>query len=144
MKKESLANIMILFGIVSADRIAKYYLNDGCLGVFCIKKAFNTGASFGIFLGLTPLFIAAAIAVLALMAFYYRKVGKTLRLSFAFIGAGTLGNLIDRIFLGGVIDLFSILHSSSFNIADLSNLVGGIILIYALFGKRKKACKKAR
>ena len=142
MKREGIVNLLILLGVVLLDRITKYYLQDGCLGIFCIKRAFNTGASFGIFPGMTIMLVVIAIVVLVLMAFYYERIGRALRLSFVLIGAGTIGNLVDRLFFGGVIDLFRIWNSSSFNMADLSNLAGGIILVYFLIKKDKKPHKK--
>ena len=142
MKKESFINLMILLGILALDRLAKYVLVDSCFGIFCIKTAFNNGASFGILPGTTPFLIVVASFVLVLMAYFYSKVDGKTKLAFTLIGAGTLGNLADRIFFGGVIDLFSILNSSSFNVADMSNLAGGIILLYVIFGSKKKSLKK--
>ena len=138
MKKESIRNLLILIGIFLLDRLTKYILFDKCLGIFCIRTEFNTGASFGIFPGFVPLFIIVASMVLILMGYFYNKVDSRTKLAFVLIGAGTLGNLIDRIFLGGVIDLFAVWRSSSFNLADLSNLAGGILLLYIIFSNDKK------
>jgi len=142
MKKEGMKNILILAGIFILDRITKYVLFDKCLGIFCIRTEFNTGASFGILPGLIPLFIVAASMILVLMGYFYNKVDSRTKLAFVFIAAGTLGNLIDRVFLGGVIDLFAIWRSSSFNIADISNLIGGIILIFIIFSSGRTKGKK--
>lgn len=140
MKKQSkwLNHFLIFIAIVIADRITKYFLYDGCLGMFCIKKALNSGASFGILNGIIPLFIITAAIVLVLIAVFYKKVDEKTKLALALIAAGTFSNMIDRMAFNGVIDLFSIFNSSAFNIADISNVAGGILLLISIF-KPKKA-----
>ena len=138
MKKENLKYLGLFLGIVILDIVTKYTLAEGCVWKFCVSRAFNTGASFGIFDGMTSLFIIVAAMVLVLMAYFYDRVSSRVKLAFVFIGAGTFGNLINRIFLGGVLDLFRIWNSSSFNLADISNLVGGIILLFVVFFDGKK------
>jgi signal peptidase II len=133
MKKENICNLLIFLGVFFLDRLAKILLNEGCLGIFCIRTVLNEGASFGILMGMLPLFIVVSSAVLVLIVHFYDRVNSRIRLAFAFLAAGTLGNLLDRIFFGGVIDKFAIWQSSSFNVADLSNVIGGAIIIYALF-----------
>ena len=134
--------LSIFLGIIVLDIITKYALSEGCIWKFCVSRTFNTGASFGIFDGMTSLFIVVATMVLVLMAYFYGKSNARIKLAFVFIGAGTLGNLVNRIFLGGVIDLFRIWDSSSFNLADISNLIGGIILLFIVFSDGRKGQKK--
>ena len=142
MKKENAVNALIFLGILALDIFTKRAFSEGCVWIFCIDGAFNTGASFGIFDGMTSLFIIAAAMVLVLMACFYKKVSTRIRLAFVFIGAGTLGNLINRVYLGGVIDIFRIWNSSSFNVADVSNLIGGMILLFVVFFDGKSGQKK--
>jgi len=139
MKKENVKYLLLFLGILALDIVTKYALAEGCFWKFCVSRAFNTGASFGILEGMTPLFIVVAAMVLVLIAYFYEKVNSRIRLAFVFIGAGTLGNLLNRVFLGGVLDVFRIWGSSSFNVADVSNLIGGIILLFIVFfdGKSK-------
>jgi len=133
----SYENLFLLFAvIVFIDRIAKIFLNDGCISSLCIKKVVNYGAAFGIMQGMTWIFIAVAIAVLIIIFLFINDMSKAGKIAFAFIGAGTAANLIDRIFFSHVIDIFSIFGSSSFNLADISNCIGGILLIISLFKKK--------
>ena len=125
--------LLLFLGILALYILTKYALVEGCLWKFCVDQAFNTGASFGILEGMTSLFIVVAAGVLVLMAYFYKKVDSRVRLAFVFIGAGTLGNLLNRVLLGGVLDVLRIWDSSSFNLADLSNLIGGIILLFIVF-----------
>lgn len=139
MKKEGIIHILAFLGVLFLDLFTKYFVREGCLWVFCIDRAFNTGASFGILEGMTSLFIVVGSMILVLMGYFYNKVEYRVKWAFVFIGAGTLGNLLDRMLLGGVMDWIRIWQSSSFNIADISNVIGGAILLWVLFfdGKKK-------
>jgi len=138
MKKEGMRDLSLIIGIIIIDRILKMFLIDGCFNVFCIRAVLNRGASFGILEGMTPLLIVVSMIVLVLMGHYYKRTSPKIKLALTFIAAGTLSNLIDRVMYGGVIDLFSIFNSSSFNLADISNLVGGIMLLGIILGNTKK------
>ncbi len=130
---------LVIFGVLLLDRLTKQFINENCFFSICIKKAINDGASFGIFggMGITPFLIIFSSFLLVLMIYLYNKVNNKLKLAFSFLIAGTLSNLIDRMFYGGVIDWLSIFHSSAFNIADLSNLIGVIILGCNIFSTTK-------
>ncbi len=130
--------LTILVIVFIADRLTKLYLADSCFWQFCIKRATNFGAAFGILEGQTLFLILVALAVLIVIASIYRESGRGIKWGLALIAAGTISNLFDRFFYGYVIDLFSVFGSSSFNIADLSNLAGALILVYALIGDRNR------
>jgi len=96
------------------------------------------GAAFGILKGYTSLFIIVAILVLVAiqLILIYKKISLKTKLALTLIAAGTLSNLLDRVLYNHVIDVFSILNSPSFNIADLSNVVGAIMLLSVLLKKK--------
>lgn len=131
--------LFLLFAtIVFFDRILKTFLVDSCFSLFCIKRAMNPGAAFGIMPGMTWFFIGvSAVIILAIILFIGEFNGLS-RFALVFIAAGTAANMIDRIFFKAVIDLFSVFGSASFNFADLSNLAGAIILIIGLVKDKKK------
>jgi len=101
----------------------------------------NTGAIFGLFHGHTELFIALGIAgVIVILVFlrYLPPATTVGMVSFALILGGAVGNLIDRIRLGYVIDfirlhLQEIFFWPAFNIADAALTVGIFILIYYFY-----------
>jgi signal peptidase II len=109
----------------------------------------NTGAVFGLFHGHTQVFIGLGIAsVIAILVFlYYFPPTTTVGvLSFALILGGALGNLIDRIRLGYVIDFLrlhvqDIFFWPAFNVADAALTVGLLALIYYFYkyGSLRKA-----
>jgi signal peptidase II len=98
----------------------------------------NTGAAFGLLRGQGPWFIvvsaAAAIAIIA----FRREIAKLRRwdqIAFGLILGGAVGNLIDRIRLGAVIDFIDIgirdLRWPSFNVADSAISIGVVLLAYS-------------
>lgn len=110
----------------------------------------NRGAAFGFLAEInarfrTPFFITTSLAAIIFIAIFYWKMegdGWT-RLSLLFIIAGALGNLIDRLRLGRVIDFLDLhwyqYHWPAFNVADMAICIGaGILIIDILFNKRGK------
>jgi signal peptidase II len=138
MKAEKWEIFLLIFSaIVFLDRILKNYLENSCLSIFCIKRAMNSGAAFGLFSGQTLLFIIVSVVVLIIIAYLWKIRG--IRLPLTLLAAGTAGNLIDRLAYGKIIDLFSIAGSSSFNLSDLSNLAGAVLIIIFILGKKAKS-----
>lgn len=91
---------------------------------FNITYVQNTGAAFSILNGKTVLFSLAAIIILLVINIYIKKnnTNKLETLSLGILSGGIIGNLIDRIFRGYVIDFFDFkifgYNFPVFNIAD--------------------------
>ena len=109
----------------------------------------NTGAAFSSFSGLTWLLALVSlgatvvIAVLIWKNFFPGVWGK---LSLSLILAGAVGNLIDRVFLGFVTDMFAttFINFAVFNVADICVTVGGFLMVvYVLLLWDKDKEKKA-
>jgi signal peptidase II len=91
----------------------------------------NTGAAFGLFQNGNLVFIIVAILVSSAILFYYRYVPDgqwLLRVSLGMQLGGALGNLIDRVRVGHVIDFINTHIWPVWNVADMS-LIGGVILM---------------
>lgn len=94
----------------------------------------NTGAAFSSFAGMTwllagvSLIATVAIALLLLRDFFPGPLG---RFTLALLLAGAAGNLIDRVFLGFVTDMFqtTFINFAVFNVADICVVVGGILMV---------------
>lgn len=85
------------------------------------------------------LVIFFTIFVLIVFIFLWlMKLKKKGRLAIAFIIAGAGGNLLDRIFKGGVIDFIDLKIWPIFNLADIFITVGAILLFIDLITLRKK------
>jgi signal peptidase II len=79
--------------------------------------------------------------------YYFLKASpeeKWLKISLSLIIAGALGNFIDRIFKGYVIDFLDVSvrgwHWPSFNVADSCISIGAVLLIYIFLFKRSPTC----
>ncbi len=114
-------------------------------GLLSFTYVENTGAAFGIFEGQRGLLIVIVCAVLAaaLWALYSNKIsGRIERICISFIIAGGLGNVIDRIRYGFVVDFIDINELFSypmFNVADCFVVMGAILLVIAtMFEDSKK------
>ncbi len=114
----------------------------------------NRGMAFGMFSDARWVFmIFSTVAIIGLLVylFYFRPTGKWLLISIAFITGGGIGNMIDRIFLGYVIDFidFTLIDFAVFNVADSFVCVGaGMLIAYLILdiikdAKKEKAKKLA-
>jgi signal peptidase II len=131
---------LIFIAILILDIITKniFFLNNTFkdLGIFAIRVVKNTGASFGMLQGANSFFIVLSIIALLLLAYFLKDFKKKEKYFVIIIIAGLVGNLIDRIFLGLVIDFIDFKFWPVFNIADIAICIGVIGLIILLL-KRK-------
>lgn len=103
---------------------------------FRITYVKNTGAAFSFFSNNTILVIIISVVVIGFLLFYiYKNKGnnKLENVSYAFILGGAIGNLIDRLVYGYVIDFldFEILSYDApiFNLADTFIVIGVILFL---------------
>ena len=99
--------------------------------IFVLTHITNSGAAFGLFPQLSIVFTLVALAVSVVIVFYYRSIPAgqwIVRLSLGLQLGGAIGNLIDRLRFGSVIDLFYVRFCPVFNVAD-SAIVGGVVLL---------------
>ena len=143
MKKETRNLIIIMIILIVIDQISKILitnlLNDNVLVIIPKFLKFiyveNTGAAFGILSG--NIFILILIS-LGLIYYIYEEIKRNksskVVFSYTLVLSGALGNLIDRIFRGYVVDFVSFTlfnkEMAVFNIADSYITVGVILLLY--------------
>jgi signal peptidase II len=94
----------------------------------------NTGVAFSFLAGAGALvYVVTVIALAALIAFLMRHPRRRLLwLPTGMLVGGAVGNLIDRIARGSVIDFIKLPHWPAFNIADTSITFGVIILVFVI------------
>ena len=110
-------------------------------GIFHITYIENPGAAFGMLANQRWFFIIAGILVILAACVMYRRLsetGRLVRLGAALLLGGAVGNLIDRIRLGRVIDFLDFRVWPVFNIADIGICVGVACLIYTLMRDGEK------
>lgn len=159
--------VAMIIVLIAADQLIKLwavnslepvgsmdFIRFGDFEVFDLTYLENRGAIFGsmagqrwFLIGFTSLVIAAGIFVL----FRYMKRSKLLSTAIALFIAGGIGNLIDRIRFGYVVDMFELklFRFAIFNFADICVTFAFVmIMIYAIFidpkiEKKLKAEKSA-
>ncbi|WP_294466748.1 signal peptidase II [uncultured Ruminococcus sp.] len=133
--------------LVIIDQIIKYFVSVylqpvGSVSVidnlFSLTYVENKGVAFGMFSDMRWVFVALTSVLLAIIIFYMfkkRPKGKFFYVCAALIIGGGIGNLIDRIFYGYVIDYLSFsFFPPVCNFADYCITAGTIMLvIYLLF-----------
>ena len=137
--------ILFSFFIIFIDQFTKHFIyhnlkkiinNDFIL--FRIDFVKNYGAAFNIFSG-SRIFLSIISIVFTIILIYLILRKDTIKIvdlcSYSFILGGTVGNGIDRILKGFVIDFINlnIINFPVFNIADISINIGFILIIYSFF-----------
>ncbi len=152
---------LALIGVlVVVDQVSKWMVLRGVRpyssvviipGFFNITHIHNRGAIFGAFsqVGNPTVYIVLTLAslfALGLVIYYFiitPAAERGTKISLTLILAGALGNLIDRVFRGYVIDFLDFYarkwHWPFFNVADSCITIGAILLLF-FFIKRKPAC----
>jgi len=109
--------------------------------VLTIHYVTNTGAAFGLFQNGSLVLAIVAVVVSSVIVVYYRSLpgGQWLvRLSLGLQLAGALGNLIDRVRVGHVIDFLDFQVWPVFNLADASIVCGVVLLAYLLLREEQR------
>ena len=108
--------------------------------VFELHYLENRGAAFGILQNQRVFFYISVLLITAAVIWFYSKVPmerKYLPLRICIIGicAGAIGNMIDRIYLGYVVDFFyfNLIDFPIFNVADIYVTVTFIVLVLLIF-----------
>ena len=103
-----------------------------------LTRVHNIGGAFGVFPGTGTVFIvisAIVSVVVAVLLLSPRFSNRFLKLGLCVILAGAIGNLIDRVTLGYVLDFFEFRGFPVFNVADACITVGAaLIILCVLFG----------
>ena len=140
--------------IISTLRIHESFAVIG--GFFNITHVRNPGAAFGFLAGASPafryvFFLAVTVAAIALILRYLRTTrieDLSLVFSLALVLAGAVGNLIDRVRFGEVVDFLDVYvgahHWPAFNVADASITTGAAILMAILLRRRKERPEEKR
>ncbi len=111
-----------------------------------LTLVYNSGAAFGLFPGMAGWLSWVSLAVGFGLLFYLgtHKLPRLSQLAFSLIAAGALGNAIDRIGRGSVVDSLDlgtniavIRNFAVFNLAD-SSVVVGVLLLILFPGRRKR------
>jgi len=142
--------LLIALSVVGFDQLTKYLIRANMElgqsipseGFFRLTYTTNTGGAFGILANQTFLLAMAAVIGITVLLIYLRYLPLESALLKAGLGldlGGAVGNLIDRLRSGEVVDFIDVGAWPVFNIADSAIVVGTILIIYYLlfFSKPK-------
>ena len=127
--------------LLALDRLAKLWAErvlqtigttDALPGLFRFTYARNTGAAFSMFSGgnwALALINGVMIAVVLALIFKGKGLSRTTRWALLLVATGGLGNLIDRLAYGYVIDFIELtfMRFAVFNLADVMVSVGAVL-----------------
>lgn len=122
----------------AGDLIEDEYLG----GLLTFHFVRNTGSAFGLFQGQTGILtVATFLAIGFLVVFFIRNARESalVALALSLLVGGAIGNLIDRMRLGYVIDWIKLPNWPTFNVADSSITVGVILLFAAILYQDMKS-----
>ena len=139
----------LVLDIITKRLVHKYIpKGDGIAiidGFFNLRHDRNTGAAFGILSDQRTLLVLITIAALIFILVYSFRFSHSrwMQISLGFLLGGAVGNFIDRIYLGEVVDFLQFgiasknLYWPTFNVADISVCIGAGMLIVYLFRIQK-------
>ena len=138
--------------VLALDRIVKLYCGEMNLalipGVIALHPAKNTGMAMGMLQDNTLLILLASVALVGVCAWLLRDMRPCglAPVAISMMTGGAIGNMIDRLALGYVVDMFELLFIDFyiFNVADVGVVCGAILCGLSLlfrpqdWSKRKK------
>jgi len=149
----------IAFTVALLDQLSKYYIQRAFRPgqvvtiiphVFNLTFVLNPGAAFGFLAGASanfrnPFFIIVSLLAIVFIVYHrsrYRRMELLPSLGLSLILGGALGNLVDRLRLGMVVDFLDFYygdyHWPAFNVADSAITVGVALLILELIAGRRR------
>jgi len=135
-------NLFFIFAflVVLIDQITKFFIRTNNIDIkiakfLSIQYTTNSGIAFGLLQGYNMILVFFYLIVLGIILYNYEKVKRFFVPGFLVLG-GLVGNLIDRITLGYVVDFISIGLWPSFNIADACIFIGIILLVIKILKSR--------
>lgn len=136
--------LILAMAVVVIDQWSKYYVQTHMsLGmsiplvpsIFHLTYILNPGAAFGILENQRTFFVIVGLLMIGAVLYLYPRIPanmRLLRLGTGLMMGGTVGNVIDRIQTGYVVDFFDFRIWPVFNIADIAIVVGVSCIIYTL------------
>ena len=151
--KSNLILVLIALVVIALDQLTKRAVQQNlalgeALLVFPpwefvrIVHWVNTGAAFGMFQGGNAVLIGLTVAITLAILIYYQTLPEDhlfQRICLALIVGGSIGNLIDRLTLGYVVDFVAIGRFPVFNLADSCVTVSVILLLISTIIEERKA-----
>jgi len=144
LQKMKIARFFLIISLIAVlDQATKFFIRINNINSVVIKNILsftfliNTGVSFGLLKGHNWVFTIISFIAIVLFSYLFTQE-KKYTLQFSFILGGVAGNMIDRIYLGYVVDFINFHIWPVFNIADSCVFIGTLWLVYLLWKEDKK------
>ena len=136
--------LLLAVVVVIMDQLSKFYIQTHMVigmsipvwqDIFHITYILNPGAAFGLFEHQTVFFVMIAASMVIATIYFYPKIPtqyKLLRFGTGLMVGGAMGNVIDRIKTGYVVDFFDFRIWPIFNIADAGIVCGVGCIIFTI------------
>ncbi len=137
--------ICLMVAVVLSDQLLKFYIQQNVPlnvsyevipGVLSIGHVRNFGAAWSMWLGQRWLLSIISLVALVIFGYYFKKLHHNwgYGLGFSLLIGGTLGNLLDRLFSGYVVDMLELdlINFPVFNIADCALTLGVIVILITM------------
>jgi len=137
--------------VLGLDRLSKWLVLRSFLpgesvpvidGVLRLTRVHNAGGAFGLFPNHRGAFVALSAAVaaglFAALLFGWLP-GRLVRSGASLLLAGAVGNLVDRLSYGFVLDFVELPHFPVFNIADSAIVLGALLMAIGIFWREREA-----
>jgi signal peptidase II len=135
--------LVLAAAVVGLDQLTKWLIRDSLdrgdvtfdIGILKIVHIVNTGAAFGMLQNAGPLLaVTSLIGMLAIFVYLFNPgfAHPLMRLGLALMLGGAIGNLIDRVSNGEVVDFIKVPHWWAFNVADSAITVGVVVLLWTM------------
>ncbi|MFC1576246.1 signal peptidase II [Candidatus Omnitrophota bacterium] len=132
---DQLSKALVLRSLVPGESV------EVVKNIFYLTLVHNTGAAFGIFRHQTFFFIIVSVLAVIVIAVYIKRKQNIIFMrdaALALVLGGALGNLVDRLRFGYVVDFFDFRIWPVFNVADSAITIGTFLLIISLLKKNPK------
>ena len=133
-------NIILFLALLLADQFSKLIVAatnpSADFFLFAFTFVQNTGAVWGLFQNSNVLFIWISIIAIGVLAYAYDKIPEKAKFFYTLILAGIIGNLIDRLFRGYVVDFIDFKIWPVFNFADSFIVIGVIGMVFLLWNEK--------
>ncbi len=114
--------------------------------LFSLTLVYNKGAAWGILSDMRIFFVIITIISVVLLGMFYKKCNEKMvitKIGIVLYTAGAIGNLIDRVIYGYVVDFFDLYvpiinyDFPVFNIADMALVIGVLVIVFGVFKEEK-------
>jgi signal peptidase II len=143
VRKQDAWFLVLAAAVIAFDQLSKWFIRltmergDSWPAGWPVKIVHitNTGAAFGIMQNAGPLLVVTSLIGMAAILIYLFNPGfahPLMRVGLALMFGGAVGNLVDRLMSGKVVDFIKFPHWPAFNLADSAITIGVLLLLWAM------------